>query len=76
MILTKDSREETNNFFEIFGDIIDDVTVTQYTRGFVKDLTDAQQIKLTNYLTKNNLNSSTPYMVNFEGEIFISKKSL
>tara|TARA_B100000963_G_scaffold358210_1_gene382269 strand:- start:7079 stop:8431 length:1353 start_codon:yes stop_codon:yes gene_type:complete len=76
MILTKDSREETNNFFEIFGDIIDDVTVTQYNErgGSVKDLTDAQQIKLTNYLTKNNLNSSTPYMVNFEGEIFISKK--
>ena len=76
MILTKDSREETDNFYELFYDIIDDVTVTQYNErgGSVKDLTDSQQKKLSDYLKKNNLDETTPYMVNFEGEIFISKK--
>ena len=38
MILTKDQRG-TNNFFEIFGDIIDDVTVTQYNeRGVLSKI--------------------------------------
>lgn len=76
MILTKDSRDETENFFKLFNDIIDDVTVTQYNErgGSIKDLTDDQQSKLTKYLKENNLDNSTPYMVNFEGEIFISRK--
>ena len=76
MILSKDSRWETENFFKLFNDIIDDVTVTQYNErgGSLKDLTDEQQSKLTKYLKKNNLDDMTPYMVNFEGEIFISKK--
>ena len=75
MILTKDSRNETKTF-KLFNDIIDDVTVTQYNErgGSIKDLTDDQQSKLAKYLKENNLDSSTPYMVNFEGEIFISKK--
>ena len=62
--------------FKLFNDIIDDVTVTQYNErgGSIKDLTDDQQSKLAKYLKENNLDSSTPYMVNFEGEIFISKK--
>lgn len=76
MILTKDSRGETENFFKLFNNIIDDVTVTQYNErgGSVKDLTDNQQSKLTKHLKENNLDEMTPYMVNFEGEIFISKK--
>ena len=76
MILTKDSREETDNFYDLFYDIIDDVTVTQYNErgGSVKDLTDSQQKKLSDYLKNNNLDETTPYMVNFEGDIFISKK--
>ncbi len=76
MILTKDSRGETENFFKLFNDIIDDVTVTQYNErgGSIKDLTDKQQSKLSKYLKENNLESTTPYMVNFEGEIFISRK--
>ena len=76
MILTKDSRNETDNFFKIFSDIIDDVTVTQYNErgGSINDLTDNQQNKLNTFLEKNNLDKTTPYMVNMEGEIFVSRK--
>ena len=75
MILTKDSRGEVKNFFNLFNDIIDDVTVTQYNErgGSLKDLTNEQQNKLKNYLIKNNLDQNTPYMANFDGEIFISR---
>ena len=76
MILTKDSRGETQDFFDLFSDILDDVTITQYNErgGSIKDLTETQQNKIEKYLGVNKLNKSTPYMVNFDGEIFISKK--
>ena len=52
MILTKDSRNETENFFKLFNDIIDDVTVTQYNErgGSIKDLTDDQQMEIVSLL--------------------------
>ena len=76
MILTKDSFFETEKLFKIFNDIIDDVAVFCIMKrgGSIKDLTVFQQSKLTKYLKENNLDSSTPYMVNFEGEIFYFKK--
>ena len=76
MILTKDSRGETQDFFDLFSDILDDVTITQYNErgGSIKDLTETQQNKIEKYLGVNKLNKSIPYMVNFDDEIFISKK--
>ena len=76
MILTKDSRGETQDFFDLFSDILDDVTITQYNErgGSIKDLTETQQNKIEKYLEVNKLNKSIPYMVNFDDEIFISKK--
>jgi len=76
MILTKESRLEVDNFFMLFDDIVDDVTVTQYNErgGNIDDLTKNQRIKLTAYLSKNNLPQETPYLVNYEGDIYISRK--
>ena len=76
MILTKDSRGETQDFFDLFSDILDDVTITQYNErgGSIKDLTETQQNKIEKYLGVNKLKKSIPYMVNFDDEIFISKK--
>lgn len=76
MILTKDSRNEKENFFKLFTNILDDVTVTQYNErgGSISDLSDDQQNKIEKYLHKNSLDSQTPYMVNINEEIFISRK--
>ena len=75
MILTKDSREEVDNFFALFENIVDDVTVTQYNErgGNIDDLTEDQRMKIKTYLSKNNLPENTPYLVNFEDDIFIIK---
>ena len=76
MILTKDTREEVDDFFSSFEDIVDDVTITQYNErgGNIADLTSEQKIKLERYLPKNNLPKDTPYLVNFEGDIYVSRK--
>jgi MoaA/NifB/PqqE/SkfB family radical SAM enzyme len=76
MILTKDSRDEVDNFFNLFNGIVDDVTVTQYNErgGNISDLTKNQKNKLEEYLNKNNLPHKTPYLIDFEGNLFISKK--
>ena len=76
MILTKDTREEVDNFFSSFEDIVDDVTVTQYNErgGNISDLTLQQKNKLEKYLPENNLPKDTPYLVNFEGDIYVSRK--
>lgn len=76
MILTKETRNEKENFFKLFSNILDDVTVTQYNErgGSISDLTEVQQKKIQTYLNENNLDSKTPYMVNINEEIFISRK--
>ena len=40
MIMTKDTRNEVESFYSLFGDIVDDVTITQYNErgGNISDL--------------------------------------
>ena len=78
MVLTKDTREEVDNFFELFSEIVDDVTVTQYNErgGNIDDLDDKKKKDLLNNLKKNNLPNSTPYIVDVDGQVSISKKRL
>ena len=76
MILTKDSKNEKENFFKLFNNILDDVTVTQYNErgGSINDLSDEEKNKIQDYLSKNNIKENLPYMVNIDGEIFISRR--
>jgi MoaA/NifB/PqqE/SkfB family radical SAM enzyme len=76
MIMTKDTRNEINDFHEIFNDIVDDVTVTQYNErgGSISDLSDKIKEKLFDYFKQNNLPVSTPYLVDIDNNIFVSKK--
>ena len=76
MIMTKDTRNEIDDFHRIFNDIVDDVTVTQYNErgGSINDLGDKTKKKLLNYLRVNNLPVTTPYLVDIDNNIFISKK--
>jgi len=76
MILTEDSRNEVDDFYKLFGEIVDEVTVTQYNErgGNFNSLTKNQKSVIEDYLAKNNLSSDTPYLVDFDGNIFISRK--
>lgn len=76
MIMTKDTRNEIDNFHRIFNDIIDDVTVTQYNErgGSINDLGEEIRDKILQYLNKNSLPLTTPYMVDIDNNIFVSVK--
>ena len=74
--MTKDTRDEVENFYSLFGDIVDDVTITQYNErgGNISDLDKQTKDKIISYLKKNNLSEKTPYMVDIDNNIFISLK--
>ncbi len=76
MVMTQDTRNEINDFHRIFNDIIDDVTVTQYNErgGSINDLGEEIKDKILEYLKKNNLPLTTPYMVDIDNNIFVSLK--
>ncbi len=65
MVLTDESRNEIDDFYNLFGQIVDDVTVTPYSErgGNLNDLKKNQKNKLINYLKKNNLPLDTKYSV-------------
>jgi len=75
MILTRDSRDEVENFFALFKPIVDEVTITQYNErgGNLEDLSINEKKIVNAYLKENKLSKDTPFMVDFEGNIFISK---
>ncbi|MDP6895377.1 MAG: radical SAM/SPASM domain-containing protein [Rhodospirillales bacterium] len=74
MILTEDSFEEQWEFFNLFDDCVDDVTVKQYSeRGAgLSDLDKASQVALSAALEDLALPPDTPYMRNMNGEMFVA----
>ena len=74
MVLMDNNRDEVESFFEIFDSIVDEVTVTPYQErgGGLDDLNKTNLEILENYITKNNLPKDTPYMIDGEGNLFIS----
>ena len=75
MVVMDSNRDEVNSFFELFDSIVDEVTVTPYQErgGNLDDLDKSQLTTLEKYLFENNLPKDTPYMIDGEGNIFISK---
>lgn len=78
MIMTKETRDEVDDFYQLFKDYVDDVTVTQYNErgGKISDLSEQTKKIIFEYFKKNNLSQDTPYMVDLENNIFISKKRI
>ncbi len=76
MILTEDSRNEVENFYNLFNSFVDEVTVTQYNErgGNFQALTLDHQKIINEYLASNKLPKETPHLVDFDNNIFISKK--
>ena len=74
--MTKDTRDEVENFYSLFGEIVDDVTITQYNErgGNISDLDQQTKDKIMSYFKKNNLSEKTPYMVDIDNNIFVSLK--
>lgn len=74
MVLTNETRKEIKNFYDLFSNCVDDVTVTQYTeRGGNLDSIDIdKRNKLANYLNQNNLDNETNFYVGADDEIYVS----
>ena len=57
MILTKETSHEIDNFFDLFNEYVDDVSVNQYSErgGEISDLNDADKIVYSKLIKKYNL---------------------
>ena len=76
MVLTEDTREEIDPFYNLFNKIVDDVTVVQYCErgGNVSELSDGNKKKIDKYIVNNNLPNDTSYMVDASNKIYLSNK--
>ena len=54
MVLTEETRGEIESFYNLFNDIVDDVTVIQYNErgGEISSLKDANQKQQKNFKNK------------------------
>lgn len=76
MVMTKNSRNEVKNFYDLFSDLIDDVVITQYQErgGNMDDILDEQKKKLNDYKDQNNLKELNHYIAKADGELLVSKE--
>jgi len=74
MILTEDSSKEQDDFFDLFNEYVDEVTVTQYSErgGNIKDLDFEDQMRYKKLCKEKGLPENSPYMRNSNGNISIS----
>lgn len=75
MILTEDSYHEQEQFYELFNQCVDDVTVTQYSErgGNLKDLNKVDQIRYKDLCDSLGLPHNSPYMRDANGVISIAE---
>jgi MoaA/NifB/PqqE/SkfB family radical SAM enzyme len=80
MVLTKDTRSEQNEFFELFKDYVDDVSVKQYSErgGKIKDIDDNFKNKLNIKFKKSikNFDPSTSIMMDYKNNILVSNERI
>lgn len=71
MVMTKTTRNEVDNFYSLFADIIDDVVVTQYQErgGNMEDITNEQKKKILKYKENNHINQ---YIAKADGDLLVS----
>lgn len=74
MILTEDTHNEKDEFFNLFKDYVDDVSLSQYTErgGKLADLDEHSQSVYYHLLLKHNMPKGTPYMKDAFGNIKLS----
>lgn len=74
MILTEKTFDEQENFFKLFSNCVDEVTVTQYSErgGNFNDLKPDEKKTYKNLLEFYNLPEGTPYLKDSDGNMKIS----
>ncbi len=74
MIMTDETRHEIDQYYALFRDIADEVTVTQYTErgGSLNDLPSEQRDRLNAYFSEHGLPDDTPFMLTADKELHIS----
>ena len=75
MICSLKQWGEIESFYNLFNDIVDDVTVIQYNErgGEISSLKDANQKQIKKFLKTNEKSKDTPFMVTADDDIYISK---
>jgi len=75
MIMTQETFDEKEQFFSLFSDCVDDVSVSQYTErgGELKDIDKDTRKIYEQALVEHGLPSGTPYMKDPHGQLLISK---
>lgn len=76
MVLLETNRNEVDDFRELFDDYVDEVTLTLYSErgGNLNDLDNERKDKLKRYLFNQQLPENTPYMLDGDGNLFVSRK--
>ena len=74
MVLVDDSRNEIKEFYKLFSDYVDDVTVTPYQErgGNMEDISKNDLDKIEKYFKENNLPKDTKYNIEATGDINIA----
>jgi len=78
MILTEDTYEEQEAFFELFDGYVDDVTVTQYSErgGNVSDLKEEERQDYRELCQSLSLPENAPYLRDANGNISVADRRL
>ena len=76
MILTQETRKEGDEFFNLFKDIVDDVSVKQYSErgGRLKDIDDHIKGRIKDKV--KNYNENADVMVDIDNTVFVSEGRL
>lgn len=74
MILTEETFAERENFYHLFEDCVDDVSVKQYTErgGKLAELDEATRERLEKALEGKNLSPDTPFFRDKDDKLFVA----
>ena len=74
MVLVGDSRNEIKEFYNLFTDYVDDVSVSRYQErgGNMKDIDKNHIDKIDKYFKENNLPKDTKYNIDPSGDIEVA----
>jgi MoaA/NifB/PqqE/SkfB family radical SAM enzyme len=74
MILTEESYDEQQQFFNLFNEYVDEVTVTQYSErgGNIEDLSKEDRVRYKELCSRLGLPDDSPYMHDADGNISVS----
>ena len=74
MILTGDTFDERESFFELFSDCVDDVSVKAYSErgGQISDLDDASRTRIRQYVEQRGLPDTASHWRDLDGNLFVS----